>query len=44
MPAKLERCVRKVKERGGKAAQAAWAICIKSTGLRPEPRSRKRRK
>lgn len=34
MPAKLERCVRKVKAKGGKGKNP-WAICVASTGLKP---------
>ena len=33
MPAKLERCIRKV-VRKGMSRDSAWAICIKSTGIR----------
>lgn len=36
MPAKLERCVRKVKakNRKGRKKVNAWAICVKSTGIK----------
>lgn len=32
MPAKLERCVRKVKAKG--TARNPYAVCVKSTGLK----------
>ena len=32
MPPKLERCVRKVKRKGG--VKNAWAVCIKATGIK----------
>lgn len=32
MPAKLERCVRKVKAK--RNVKNAWAVCIKSTGMK----------
>jgi len=41
MPAKLERCVRKVKMRGG--AVNPWAVCVASTGLKPHRRKRSRK-
>lgn len=33
MPAKLERCVRKLR-RKGRPKSSAWAICVKSTGIK----------
>lgn len=42
MPAKLERCVRKVKAKGG--AYNAWAVCVKSTGLKPYKSHRGKKK
>ena len=33
MPKKLERCVRRVKAKGG--VKNPWAVCIASTGLKP---------
>lgn len=36
MPAKLERCVKKVKAKGG--TKNAWAVCVASTGLKPHRR------
>jgi hypothetical protein len=47
MPAKLIRCVRKVKAKRkaeGKDPDAAWPICVKSTGEKPEPKKKKRKK
>lgn len=41
MPAKLLRCVKEVKKKGGKSARYAWPICIKSTGLKPHKRKKK---
>ena len=41
MPAKLLRCVKKVKAKGGKSAKYAWPICIKSTGQKPHKKKRK---
>jgi hypothetical protein len=37
MPAKLERCVRKVKARNKKTGKKVnpWAVCVKSTGQKP---------
>ena len=32
MPARLERCVRKVKKKGG--AKSPWGVCVKSTGIK----------
>lgn len=40
MPKKLERCVRKVKK-SGKSKSSAFAICVKSTGLKPHKRKKK---
>jgi len=40
MPKKLMRCVRKVM-RKGKSKSSAFAICIKSTGLKPHKKRRK---
>ena len=39
MPKKLMSCVRKVKAKGG--AKNAYAVCVKSTGLKPH-RAKKR--
>jgi len=39
MPAKLERCVRKVKAKS-KGKVNAYAVCIKSTGLKPHRRKK----
>ncbi len=49
MPKRLMRCVRKVvkkvKPRPGQTKkQAAFAICVASTGLKPEPRKRGKRR
>jgi len=33
VPARLDRCVKKVK-RGGKSKSSAYAICSKSTGIK----------
>ena len=43
MPAKLRRCVRKVKAKGMKAS-SAWPICIVSTGQKPTRKKRTRKK
>ena len=32
MPAKLERCVRKVKKKG--ETRDPWAVCVKATGMK----------
>jgi hypothetical protein len=40
MPAKLMRCVRKVKAKG-KSTSAAYGICIKSTGQKPHRRKKR---
>lgn len=40
MPAKLKRCVKKV-QRSGKSKSSAYAICVKSTGLKPHRRKKK---
>jgi len=42
MPKKLEDCVRKVKakNKNSKKKANAWAICVKSTGLKPHKRKR----
>lgn len=37
MPAKLKRCVRKVMAKGA-SKDAAWPICVKSTGQKPHKR------
>jgi len=42
MPAKLERCVKRVMAQGT-PKKSAWPICVKSTGLKPHRRKRKRR-
>jgi len=39
MPAKLIRCVKKVKAKGGKVNP--WAVCIASTGIKPHRRKKK---
>jgi hypothetical protein len=43
MPAKLERCVAKVKARqSGKAKKVnPWAVCVSSTGLKPHKKDKK---
>jgi hypothetical protein len=43
-PEKLLRCVKKVKAQGGPSAKYAWAICIKTTGLKPHKRKSKPKK
>ena len=43
MPAKLKRCVKKVKAKGHKTS-SAFAICITSTGQKPERRKGKKKK
>lgn len=40
MPAKLMRCVRKVKAKGH-STSSAYGICIKSTGQKPHRRKKK---
>jgi hypothetical protein len=38
MPAKLERCVARVKRQGAKIGRKKanpWAVCVASTGLKP---------
>jgi len=42
MPKKLEDCVRKVKAKNKKSKKKtnAWAVCVKSTGLKPHKRKR----
>lgn len=42
MPKKLIDCVKKVKQQGGPSAKYAWAICIKSTGLKLHKIKRRR--
>ena len=50
MPAKLERCVKKVektiKPRNPKQSKksAAYAVCVKSTGLKPHKKSKSKKK
>ena len=50
MPAKLERCVRKVRAKSRKyPVKSAWAICVKSTGIKKKKgggwtKGKKRRK
>lgn len=39
MPAKLERCVEKVKAKSGGKVNA-WAVCSKSTGLKPHKKGK----
>lgn len=39
MPAKLKKCVNKVKAKG-MAEKLAWAICVKSTGLKPHKKKK----
>ena len=41
MPRKLTNCVKKVR-RSGKSKSSAWAICIKSTGLKPHKKGKKK--
>jgi len=44
MPAKLERCVEKVKKRNRKKGTKkvnAWAVCQKSTGQKPHRRKKR---
>jgi hypothetical protein len=43
MPAKLTRCVKNL-EKKGYPTTSAWPLCIKSTGLKPEKKSKKRKK
>ena len=38
MPKKLMSCVKKVKASGSKVNP--WAVCVKSTGLKPEGRKK----
>lgn len=40
MPKKLERCIRKIKSRTSLPDDAAYPICIKSTGQKPHRRKR----
>jgi len=40
MPKKLMDCVRKVKAKGGKVNP--WAVCVASTGLKPEKKKNKK--
>lgn len=42
MPAKLKRCVRKVKKKKG--VRSAWAICVKSTGQKPHKKKKRGKK
>lgn len=42
MPAKLQSCIKKVKAKGMKTS-SAFAICITSTGQKPERRKRKKK-
>lgn len=42
MPKKLERCVRKVKAKG--TAKNPWAVCVKSTGLKPHHKKKRKKK
>ena len=35
MPAKLERCVKKVKAKSSNKKVSPWAVCVASTGLKP---------
>ena len=39
MPKKLQRCVAKVKSKGGKVNP--WAVCVESTGLSPHKKKKK---
>lgn len=43
MPAKLERCVAKVKarQRGKGKKVNPWAVCVASTGLKPHKKDKK---
>ena len=45
MPAKLERCVRKVKAQNSKSGKKVnpWAVCQKSTGLKVHSSNKKRK-
>lgn len=40
MPAKLERCVKKVKSKS-KGKVNAWAVCVKSTKIKPHRKIKK---
>ncbi len=42
MPAKLKRCVRKVRAKGV-PKNRAWPICVKSTGQKPHRKRKVRR-
>jgi hypothetical protein len=41
MPKKLMDCVRKVKARKGGKKVNPWAVCVDSTGLKPEKKGKK---
>jgi len=41
VPAKLERCVKKVKAKGG--AVNPWAVCVAATGLKPHRKKKNKR-
>jgi len=41
MPAKLERCVSKVMGKG-KSKSSSYGICVKSTGLKPKKRKKRK--
>jgi hypothetical protein len=41
MPKKLERCVKKV-QASGKSKSASYGICVKSTGLKPHAKKKKK--
>ena len=41
MPKKLISCVKQVKKNNPKGKYNPWAICIKSTGLKPHKRRKK---
>lgn len=43
MPAKLDRCVKKVQAKGN-SKSSAYAICVSSTGLKPTPRKSSKKK
>lgn len=41
MPAKLKRCVQKVKAKGG--VRNPWAVCVASTGQKPHKQKKKKK-
>jgi hypothetical protein len=42
MPKKLLSCVKKIKAKGEPSSKYAWPICVKSTGLNPHKKKRKK--